>query len=42
MNETAPLLTGADGKPTIIIATLEGERHANGALMAAAIAASEG
>ena len=42
VNETAPLLTGAGGKPTIVIATLEGERHANGALMAAAIAASEG
>ena len=42
VSETSPLLTGADGNPTIVIATLEGERHANGALMAAAIAASEG
>ena len=42
VTDTAPLLTGADGHPTIVIATLEGERHANGALMAAATAASEG
>lgn len=42
LTEAAPLLTGADGNPTIVIATLEGERHANGALMAAATAASEG
>ena len=42
VTDTAPLLTGADGGPTIVIGTLEGERHANGALMAAATAASEG
>lgn len=42
VTDTAPLLTGADGNPTIVIGTLEGERHANGALMAAATAASEG
>jgi len=42
VTETAPLLTAADGGPTIVIGTLEGERHANGALMAAATAASEG
>lgn len=42
VSETAPLLTGADGHPTIVIGTLEGERHAAGALMAAAAAASEG
>jgi DNA-binding transcriptional MerR regulator/methylmalonyl-CoA mutase cobalamin-binding subunit len=42
VSETAPLLTGSNESPTIVIATLEGERHANGALMAAAIAASEG
>ncbi len=42
VSETSPLLTGADGSPTIVIGTLEGERHAAGALMAAATAASEG
>ena len=42
VSETAPLLTGADGNPTIVVGTLEGERHAAGALMAAATAASEG
>lgn len=42
VTDTAPLLTGASGNPTIVIATLEGERHGNGALMAAATAASEG
>jgi MerR family transcriptional regulator, light-induced transcriptional regulator len=42
VTETAPLLTAADGGPAIVIGTLEGERHANGALMAAATAASEG
>lgn len=42
VSESAQLLTGADGNPAILIATLEGERHANGALMAAATAASEG
>ena len=42
VTDTAPLLTAADGGPTIVIGTLEGERHANGALMAAATAASEG
>ncbi len=42
VSETSPLLTGGRGNPTIVIATLEGERHANGALMAAATAASEG
>src|SRR5687768_3922159 len=42
VSETAPLLTGGMGNPAIVIATLEGERHANGALMAAAVAASEG
>ena len=42
VSETAPLLTGSADSPTIVIATLEGERHANGALMAAATAASEG
>ena len=42
VSETAPLLTGSADSPTIVIATFEGERHANGALMAAATAASEG
>ena len=42
VSETAPLLTGSEGDPTIVIATLEGERHSAGALMAAATAASEG
>jgi methanogenic corrinoid protein MtbC1 len=42
VSETAPLLTGTSESPVIVIATLEGERHANGALMAAATAASEG
>lgn len=42
VSETAPLLTGGEGNPAIVIATLEGERHAIGALMAAATAASEG
>ncbi len=42
VSETSPLLTNSGGNPTIVIATLEGERHAIGALMAAATAASEG
>jgi methanogenic corrinoid protein MtbC1 len=42
VSESAPLITGATGSPTIVIATLDGERHANGALMAAATAGSEG
>jgi len=42
VSDTAPLLTGGDAGPTIVIATLEGERHANGALMAATTAATEG
>jgi len=41
VSEVSPVLTDG-GNPTIVIATLEGERHANGALMAAATAASEG
>jgi DNA-binding transcriptional MerR regulator/methanogenic corrinoid protein MtbC1 len=40
--ETVPLLSGSEGSPSIIVGTLEGERHAVGALMAAAAAASEG
>ena len=42
VSDLSPHLTAGDGNPTIVIATLEGERHANGALMAAATAASEG
>ncbi len=42
VSQVAPLLTGAEGGPTIVMGTLEGERHAVGALMAAATAASEG
>lgn len=42
VSDAAPLITGVTGSPTIVIATLDGERHANGALMAAATAASEG
>lgn len=42
VSETAPLLSGSVDGPVIVIATLEGERHASGALMAAATAASEG
>jgi MerR family transcriptional regulator, light-induced transcriptional regulator len=42
VSETAPLLTGGDDNPSIVIGTLEGERHANGALMAAVTAATEG
>lgn len=41
VNDVSPLLTDG-GNPTIVVGTLEGERHANGALMAAATAASEG
>lgn len=41
VSETVPLLISGEGNPTIVIATLEGERHASGALMAAATAASE-
>jgi DNA-binding transcriptional MerR regulator/methylmalonyl-CoA mutase cobalamin-binding subunit len=41
VSEMSPVLTDG-GNPTIVVATLEGERHANGALMAAATAASEG
>lgn len=41
VSDASPLLRDA-GKPTIVLGTLEGERHANGALMAAATAASEG
>jgi DNA-binding transcriptional MerR regulator/methylmalonyl-CoA mutase cobalamin-binding subunit len=41
VSEVSPVLTDG-GEPTIVVATLEGERHANGALMAAATAASEG
>ena len=40
--DTVPLLSGSEGSPSIVIGTLEGERHAVGALMAAATAASEG
>lgn len=42
VSDTAPLLTGGERNPVIVIATLPGERHANGALMTAAISASEG
>ncbi len=42
VGETAPLLSGRDDSPLIVVATLEGERHASGALMAASTAASEG
>ena len=42
VSETAPLLTGGGDNPSIVIGTLEGERHANGALMAAVTAATEG
>ncbi len=42
VSETAPLFTSGDSNPAIVIATLEGERHAHGALMAAVTAASEG
>ncbi|MEO7367409.1 MAG: cobalamin-dependent protein [Gemmatimonadaceae bacterium] len=42
VSDSAPLMTGVDGSPTIVIATLDGEPHANGALMAAATAGSEG
>ena len=41
VSEMSPVLTDG-GNPTIVVGTLEGERHANGALMAAATAASEG
>jgi len=41
VSDVSPVLTDG-GNPTIVVATLEGERHANGALMAAATAASEG
>lgn len=41
VSDVSPLLTNG-GNPTIVVGTLEGERHANGALMAAATAASEG
>ena len=40
--ETAPLLSGGADSPTIVLGTLAGERHSTGALMAAAVAASEG
>jgi methanogenic corrinoid protein MtbC1 len=42
VTDTAPLLTSGELNPVIVIATLPGERHANGALMTAAISASEG
>ncbi|HEU4786856.1 MAG TPA: cobalamin-dependent protein [Gemmatimonadaceae bacterium] len=42
VGQAAPLLTGSDTSPTIVIATLEGEQHSAGALMAAATAASDG
>lgn len=42
VTEAAPLVTGIAGSPTIVIATLDGERHSNGALMAAATAGSDG
>jgi DNA-binding transcriptional MerR regulator/methylmalonyl-CoA mutase cobalamin-binding subunit len=42
VGDTAPLLTSGERNPVIVIATLPGERHANGALMTAAISASEG
>jgi DNA-binding transcriptional MerR regulator/methylmalonyl-CoA mutase cobalamin-binding subunit len=42
VGETAPLLSGGSTGSTIVITTLEGERHGNGALMAAATAAGEG
>lgn len=42
VSQTAPIPAGSDGNPTFIAATLEGERHSAGALMAAAIAASAG
>jgi DNA-binding transcriptional MerR regulator/methylmalonyl-CoA mutase cobalamin-binding subunit len=42
ISETAPLFTSGDSNPAIVIATLEGERHAHGAMMAAVTAASEG
>ena len=42
VSETAPLFSGGEDNPAIVIATLEGERHAHGALMAAVTAASEG
>jgi len=41
VSDVSPVLTDG-GNPTIVVGTLEGERHANGALMAAATAASEG
>lgn len=42
VSDNAPRLAGADGSPAIVVGTLEGERHATGALMAAATAASDG
>ena len=42
VSQTAPLPTYPAGSPTIVLATLQGERHANGALMAAATAANAG
>jgi DNA-binding transcriptional MerR regulator/methanogenic corrinoid protein MtbC1 len=42
VGETAPLLSGGSGGSTIVITTLEGERHGGGALMASATAAGEG
>ena len=42
VSDTAPLLSGNTRGPSILITTLEGERHAGGALMAAATAAGEG
>ncbi len=42
VSQTAPIPTGSAGNLTFVVATLEGERHATGALMAAAVAASSG
>ena len=42
VSQTAPIPAASEGNPTFVAATLEGERHAAGALMAAAIAASAG
>lgn len=41
VSDVSPVLTDG-GNPTIVVGTLEGERHVNGALMAAATAAGEG
>lgn len=42
VTQTAPLVSDSNENPTLVVATLAGDRHASGALMAATTAASAG